>query len=240
MKCALSGIVFLAIIASWTAANAEDMIPIFHGSFQVDLPDGVALSENQAAPVDEILQQLSIVDSKGRETFGGADAKFMRMSLLRELFVENVENLPRLSQRFTVAPDLENMTADRMAAAKMTSSFRFNYQGSNRVSRPLKLVRMNETWWRFDNELDVSVTVDLSVPTVEICKYILREAICIHRYLDQQLEWRKKLGLRMGDTTLSDESLEALTKMPYFQLPLTILQSVSPTASYRPCCKRLQ
>lgn len=240
MKNAVCGIVFLAGIASAAEAGAEDVVPIFQGSFHVSLPDGVATSENQPAPIDEILQQLSMVDGQGRETFGVADAALMRMALFRGVFAETVEDVPQLSQRFTIVADPEDMAADQMAAARMDSSFWFSFENSNKIVRPLQLVRMGETWWQFDDDLDVSVTVDIFVPSFEICRFLSEEAICIHRFLDDEVDWRDTLTLSMGETRLSKESYLALSQTAYFQLPLAILQSVTPTDDYRPCCKALR
>ena len=240
MKNAVCGIVFLAAIASAAEVGAEDVVPIFRGSFHVSLPDGVAISENQKAPIDEIRQQLSIVDGQARETFGVTDAALVRMNLLRGVFVETVQDVPQLSQKFTIVADLEDMAADQMAAARMESSFWFSFEGSNKIVRPLRLVRMGETWWRFDDDLDVSVSVDLSVPSFEICRFFSKEVICIHRHLDEKMDWRDPLTLSTGDTRLSEESYMALSQMAYFQRPLAILRSVTPTEEYRPCCEPLR
>ncbi|KQI73040.1 hypothetical protein AN191_03855 [Loktanella sp. 5RATIMAR09] len=232
--------IFSVVLAFPTMAGAQDAIPIFLESFQVILPDGVAPSDNQPAPIDEIRQQFSIVDGKGQETFGVADASVMRMSLRRGIFVEAPEDVPRLSQRFTIVANLEDLSADEMATAKMDSSYWFNFEGSNRIVQPLFLVRRGETWWRFDDDLELSVAFDLSVPSLEICKFVFTEAICIHRFMDSDVNWRDRLSLSKDDTELSEEGYEALSQMAYYQLPLAILQSVLPTEAYRPCCKALR
>lgn len=236
----LHRMIFSALLAFPTMAGAQDAIPIFQESYQVTLPDGVAPSDNQPAPIDEIRQQLSIVDGQGKETFGAADASVMRLSLLREIFVEAPEDVPRLSQRFTIVANLEDLSAEEMATAKMESSFWFNFQGSNRIAQPLFHVRRGETWWRFDHDLELSVALDISVPSLEICKFVFTEAICIHRFMDSNVNWRDKLSLSTDDTELSEESYEALSQMAYYQLPLVILQSVLPAEAYRPCCKALR
>ena len=191
-------------------------------------------------PIFEIRQQLSIVDGQGQETFGVADASLMRMSLLRGIFVEVPEDVPQLYQRFTIVANLEGLSVGEMATAKMDSSYWFNFERANRVVQPLFLVRKGETWWRFDDDRDLSVTFDLSVPSVEICKFLLKEAICIHRFMDRNVNWRDQLSLSPDETELSEKGYKTLSQMAYYQLPLAILQNVSPTEAYRPCCKALR
>ncbi|RYG89660.1 hypothetical protein EU803_16020 [Loktanella sp. IMCC34160] len=240
MSYTVRSMIFLAALAFPTVASPQDALPIFLESFHVTLPDGVAPSENQPAPIDEIKQQLSIVDSQGQEKFGVADASVMRMSLLREIFVEAPEDVPQLSQSFTVVADLEDLSVTEMANARMVSSYWFNFEGSNRIVQPLFLIRRGETWWRYDDALELSVIFDLSVPSVQICKFVFKEAICIHRFMDSEVNWRDRLSLSTVDTELSEKGYEALSQMAYYQLPLAILQSVTPTEAYRPCCKALR
>lgn len=240
MTDARRGMIFSVALAFPSIASAQDAHPIFLGSYEVTFPNGVAPSNNPPAPIDEISQQLSIVDGQGQETFGAAEASVMRMSLLRGIFVEAPEEVPQLSQRFTIVANLGGLSADEMAIAKMDSSYWFNFEGANRVVQPLFLVRRGETWWRFDDDLDLSVTFDLSVPSFEICRFLSTEAICIHRFVDENVNWRDRLSLSPEETELSEEGYETLSQMAYYRLPLAILQSVSPTDAYRPCCKALR